>query len=74
MRISDLGSIDDKNLIFLIMREHTVAEMATVLDLRADCIKKKLARLYNKLQVRSRIGIVKRFYAEKMEERCITKI
>ena len=72
MRICDLGGVD-RNLIFLILREHTVAEMATVLDLRADCIKKKLMQLYKKLQVRSRIGIVKRFYAEKMEAMTLCK-
>jgi hypothetical protein len=72
MRICDLGGID-QNIIFLILREHTVAEMATVLDLRVNTLKKRLARLYYKLQVRSKIGVVKRFYAEKMEDLTLCK-
>ena len=72
MRICELGGID-QNIIFLILREHTIAEMATVLDLRVNTLKKRLARLYNKLRVRSRIGVVKRFYEEKTEEMTLCK-
>lgn len=67
MKIDNLEQ-QEKEIVFLLIREYTVPEVASIQKLKLSQTKHRISKIYKKIAVKSRIGLIKKHYEEEIDD------
>lgn len=64
---------DEQRIVYMLLHEYTIPEVALEFRKNLGAMKMKVSRIYKKIGVKSRVGLVKQYYIEEIDDLLASK-